>query len=115
MEKVRGQKMQVREKVGKSVNTVFPMFCGPGESKSRLAKAAGAEPAGQMRGESCTPLWRETHLEVKSVKTSPFELSLWVWSSNFRILNAGDTATQKQVHSLESNFVDIFLSKIGAL
>ena len=28
---------------------VFPMFCGPGRSKSRLAKAAGAEPPGQMR------------------------------------------------------------------
>ena len=28
---------------------VFPMICGPGGSKSRLAKAAGAEPSGQMR------------------------------------------------------------------
>ena len=28
---------------------VFPMICGSGGSKSRLAKAAGAEPAGQMR------------------------------------------------------------------
>ena len=30
---------------------VFPMICGSGGSKSRLAKAAGAEPAGQMRHE----------------------------------------------------------------
>ena len=30
---------------------VFPMIWGSGGSKSRLAKAAGAEPAGQMRGE----------------------------------------------------------------
>jgi len=28
---------------------VFPMNCGSGGLKSRLAKAAGAEPAGQMR------------------------------------------------------------------
>ena len=28
---------------------VFPMICGSGGSKSRLAKAAGAEPSGQMR------------------------------------------------------------------
>ena len=110
---------------------VFPMICGSGGSKSRLAKAAGAEPAGQMRDENlhavvarstfrsqnvkntrgsdqfwkfrcrksarrcgakpiskskvlktgglgpllevemskkCTPLWREAHFEVKSVK-----------------------------------------------
>ena len=30
---------------------VFRMICGSGASKSRLAKAAGAEPAGQMRDE----------------------------------------------------------------
>ena len=30
---------------------VFPMICGPGGSKSRLAKTAGAEPSGQMRDE----------------------------------------------------------------
>jgi len=30
---------------------VFPMICGSGGSKSRLAKAAGAEPSGQVREE----------------------------------------------------------------
>ena len=41
----------MREKVGKSRNTVFfQWFCGSG-GKSRLAKAAGAEPSGQMRDE----------------------------------------------------------------
>ena len=30
---------------------VFPMICGSGGSKSRLAKAAGAETSGQMRDE----------------------------------------------------------------
>ena len=51
--------MQMR---GKSRNTVFfPMICGSGGSKSRLAKA-GAEPSGQMRDEKCTPLWREAHV-----------------------------------------------------
>jgi len=47
---------------------VFPMTCGSRGSKSRLAKAAGAEPAGQMRYENCTPLWREAHFEVKMYK-----------------------------------------------
>ena len=120
------------EKVGKSRNTVFFQWFEAPESKSRLAKAAGAEPAGQMRHEKlhtvvarstfpsqnvqntsasdhfwklrcrksarrcgakhiskskctkhtivgpllevamskkCTPLWRETHFEVKMYKT----------------------------------------------
>ena len=49
---------------------VFPMICGSGGSKSRLAKAAGAEPAGQMRDKkNCTPLWREAHFQVKMYKT----------------------------------------------
>jgi len=51
-ERVRGKKMQAREKVEKSRFTVFfLMICGSGGSKSRLAKAAGAEPFGQMRDE----------------------------------------------------------------
>ena len=53
-ESLRRKKAQVREKVGKSQNTVFFQWCGSGGSKSKLAKAAGAEPAGQMRDEK----WR---------------------------------------------------------
>ena len=34
-----------------TIHCVFPMICGSGGSKSRLAKAAGAEPCGQMRDE----------------------------------------------------------------
>ena len=73
------------------------MICGLGGLRSKLAKAAGAEPAGQMRNEElhaaaarstfssqnvkntpfsdhfskfqCTALWREAHFEVKLYKT----------------------------------------------
>jgi len=42
------------------------MISGSGGSGSGLAKAAGAEPSGQMRDENCTPpLWREARFEVK--------------------------------------------------
>ena len=34
-----------------AIHYVFPMVCGSGGSKSRLAKAADAEPSGQMRDE----------------------------------------------------------------
>ena len=116
------------------------MICGSGGSKSRLAKAAGAEPAGQMRDEKlhavvarntfpsqniqntpgsdhfwklrcrksarrcgakhiskskcpkhtrfgpllevemskkCTPLWREAHFQVKSVKNTSASDHFW--------------------------------------
>ena len=137
MRRVRREKDQKKEDAGArkgrkvAKHCVFPMICGSGGSKSRLAKAAGAEPAGQMRDEKlhavvarstfssqngqstrgadhfwklrcrksarrcgakhiskskctkhttfgpllevqmskkCTPLWREAHFEVKSVK-----------------------------------------------
>ena len=42
--------MQIYEKIRKSGNIVFFQRCGA-PPKSRLAKAAGAEPAGQMRHE----------------------------------------------------------------
>ena len=58
MERVREKrKSQKKEdadaRKGRKVakHSVFPMICGSGGSKSRLAKAAGAEPAGQMRDE----------------------------------------------------------------
>ena len=50
-ERVRRKKIQMCETSGKSRNSVFPMICGSGGSKSRLAKAADAEPCGQMRNE----------------------------------------------------------------
>ena len=52
-ERVSRQKIKLREKVEKLRNTVcFQCFVAPEggtDSKSRLAKAAGAEPSGRMR------------------------------------------------------------------
>ena len=48
-ERVRRKKIQVRDKVGKWWNTVFFHWFVAPEGRSRLAKAAGAEPSGQMR------------------------------------------------------------------
>ena len=51
-DKVRREKMKVHVKVGKARCIVcFPMSCGCGGSKSNLAHAAGAEPAGERRDE----------------------------------------------------------------
>ena len=48
-ERVSRKKIQVREKVGKSRNTVFSNDLWLLRVTSRLARAAGVEPAGQMR------------------------------------------------------------------
>ena len=74
-EKVRRKKIQVREKVGKSRNTVFfPMICG---SNSRLAKAAGAEPAGQMRDEKLHAVVARSTFPSQNVQNTPFSDQFW--------------------------------------
>ena len=51
-------------------HSAFPMICGSGGSKSRLAKAAGAEPAGQMRDEKLhTVVARSTFASEKAKNT----------------------------------------------
>ena len=50
------------------------MICGSGGSKSRLAKAAGAEPAGQMRDEKLhAVVARSTFASEKARNTSRSE------------------------------------------
>ena len=64
--------MQVHEKVGKSRFTVFlPMICGSGVSKSHLAKAAGAEPAGQMRDEKVRAAVAWSTFPSQNVQNTP--------------------------------------------
>jgi hypothetical protein len=53
---------------------VFPMIWGSGGSKSRLAKAAGAEAAGQMRDEKLhAVVARSTFASKKAKSTSRSE------------------------------------------
>ena len=45
---------------------VFPMICGSGGSKSKLAEAAGAEPCGQRRHAELHAA--KMHFQVKMLK-----------------------------------------------
>ena len=95
-ERVRRKKIQMREKVGKSRNTVFFQWfvaqegrkvgslkrswsqerwkiarrCGAKHiSKSKCTKHLSFGPLLEVEmSKKCTPLWREAHFQVKSVK-----------------------------------------------
>ena len=67
--------MQMRGKVAK--HCVFPMICGSGGSKSRLAKAAGAEPAGQMRDEKLHAVVARTTFPSQNVQNTPLSDHFW--------------------------------------
>ena len=70
--------MQMREKVGKvAKHCVFPVIWGSGGSKSRLAKAAGAEPAGQMRDEKLHPVVARSTFRSQNVQNTPWSDHFW--------------------------------------
>ena len=59
------------------------MVCGSGGLKSRLAKAAGAEPAGQMRDEKVHAIVARSTFPSQNVQNTPFSdlkhLSVHQW------------------------------------
>ena len=79
-EKFREGESQKRQDAGArkgrevAIHCVFPMICGSRGSKSKLAKAAGAEPAGQMRDEKVRAVVaRSTFPSQKGKSTSRSE------------------------------------------
>ena len=56
---------------------VFPMIWGSGGSKSRLAKAAGAEPAGQMRDEKLHAVVARSTFASQNVQNTWVSEQFW--------------------------------------
>ena len=69
-ERVRRKKMQMREKIGKSRNTVFFQWFGAPEGRKvgSLKRRVRSQLA-RWEMKNCTPLWREAHFQVKMYKT----------------------------------------------
>ena len=56
---------------------VFPMICGSGGSNSRLAKAASAEPSGQMRDEKLHAVVARSTFRSQNVQNTPGSDHFW--------------------------------------
>ena len=70
--------MQMREKVGKSRNTVFfEWFEAPEGRKVSSLKRRVRSQLARWEMEKCTPLWREAHFEVKNVQSTPWSDHFW--------------------------------------
>ena len=70
--------MQMREKVGKSRNTVFfQWFVAPEGLKVGSLKRRVRSQLARWEMKSCTPLWREAHFEVKNVQNTPVSDHFW--------------------------------------
>ena len=60
-----------------AIHSVFPMTCGSGGSKSKLAKAAGAEPAGQMRDEKVHAVVARSTFRSQNAQNTPMSDHFW--------------------------------------
>ena len=79
-EKRKSQKKEdadVRKGRKVAKHCVFPMICGSGGSKSRLAKAAGAEPSGQMRDEKLHAVVARSTFRSQNVQNTPCSDHFW--------------------------------------
>ena len=79
-ERVRRKKMQMREKVGKSRNTVFFQWFGAPEGRKvgSLKRRVRSQLARWVM-KNCTPLWREAHFQVKMYKTHQCRTTFGSW------------------------------------
>ena len=79
-ERVRRKKMQMREKVGKSRNTVFfQRFVAPEGRKVGSLKRRVRSQLARWDMKKCTPLWREAHFQVKMYKTPQLRTTFGSW------------------------------------
>jgi len=79
IEESRQKKEDADARKGRKVakHSVFPMICGSGGSKSRLAKAGGAEPAGQMRDEKVHAVVARSTFPSQNVQNIPASDHFW--------------------------------------
>ena len=79
-ERVRRKRMQMREKVGKSRNTVFFQWFGAPEGRKvgSLKRRVRSQLA-RWEMKNCTPLWREAHFQVKMYKKHQLRTTFGSW------------------------------------
>ena len=79
-ERVRRKQMQMREKVGKSRNTVFfQWFVAPEGRKVGSLKRRVRSQLARWEMKNWTPLWREAHLQVKMYKAHQLRTTFTSW------------------------------------
>ena len=79
-ERVRRKKIRMREKVGKSRNSVFfQWFVAPEGRKVGSLKRRVWSQLARWEMKNCTPLWREAHFQVKMYKTHHGRTTFGSW------------------------------------
>ena len=85
---------------------VFPLIWGSGGSKSTLAKAAGAEPAGQMRDEKLHAVVARSTFPSQNVQNTPASDHFWklrCWKSARRFGAKHISKSKVKMHKTPSS------------
>ena len=114
-EKRKSQKKEDAQK-GRKVakHCVFPMIWGSGGSKSRLAKAAGAEPAGQMRDEKLHAVVARSTFRSQNVQNTPCSDHFWklrCWKIARRCGAKHISKSKCTKHTMLGPFLEVEMSK----
>ena len=84
------------------------MICGSGGSKSRLAKAAGAEPSGQMRDEKLHAVVARSTFPSQNVQSTPFSDHFWKLRCRKSARRYGAKHISKSKYTKHTPFSDHF-------
>ena len=90
------------------------MICGSGGSKSRLAKAAGAEPAGQVRDDKLHAIVTRSTFPSQIVQNTPFSDHLWKLRCQKSVRRCGAKHILKSKctkHTMVGPLLDVAMSK----
>ena len=93
---------------------VFPMICVSGGSTSRLAKAAGAEPAGQMRDEKLHAVVARSTFRSQNVQNTPCTDHFWKFRRRKSARRCGAKHISKSKctkHTMYGPFLEVQMSK----
>ena len=93
---------------------VFPMIWGSGGSKSRLPKAAGAEPAGQMRDEKLHAVVARSKFPSQNVQSTPGSDHFWKFRCRKSACSCGAKHVSKSnrtKHTRFGAFLEVAMSK----
>ena len=97
-----------------AIHCVFPMIWGSGGSKSNLAKAAGAEPAGQMRDENLHAVVARSTFPSQNVQNTPASDHFWKLRCRKSARRCGAKHISKSKcgeHDMFGSLLDVQMSK----
>ena len=90
------------------------MIWGSGGSKSRLAKASGAKPAGQMRDEKLHAVVARSKFPSQNVQSTPWSEHFWTWRCRKSARHCGAKHISKSKstkHTMVGALLDVAMSK----